>query len=305
MNQQGKTEDSIRDPHWTILKLLSWTTSYFKTHHIDQARTDAEILLAHLLGLQRIDLYVQHEKPLTQQELSRFRLMVKRRARREPVAYILGVKEFWSMDLEVGPEVLIPRPETECLVEAVLELLKERGAPQRILELGTGTGAISLALAREGKQHQFFASDRSVRAVFLAQKNAVQHKLDHLIAFFCGDWFFPLARGGTQFDFIVSNPPYIRSRDLDTLQPEICKYEPPEALDGGERGLDCIAHIIGTAPNYLQPGGWVMLEIGYDQGAEILKIIDVVDCYDEVIVKQDYSGYDRIVQMRKKHGELT
>jgi release factor glutamine methyltransferase len=301
MNQQGNIAPNGRDPHWTILKLLTWTTSYFETHHIDQARIDAEILLAHLLGLRRIDLYVQHEKPLTQQELSRFRLMVKRRANREPVAYILRVKEFWSMSLEVGPGVLIPRPETECLVEAALEVLGDKGSSQRILELGTGTGAISLALSREKKQHQFFASDRSVRAISLAQKNAKQHKLDHLIAFFCGDWFSPLPRGGIEFNLIVSNPPYIRSRDLDTLQTEICKYEPTEALDGGDHGLDCVAHIIATAPDYLQPGGWVMLEIGYDQGPEILKIIDAMSCYDEVGVKQDYSGLDRIVKMRKKH----
>lgn len=306
MNQPGSpAPNNGSDAQWTILKLLSWTTSYFQRHHIEQARTDAEILLAHLLGLRRIDLYVQHEKPLTPGELVRFRSMVTRRITREPVAYILGAKEFWSMDLEVGPGVLIPRPETECLVEAALAILDDEHFPQRILELGTGTGAISLALAKERKQHRFFSSDRSVRAVSLARKNAKHHQLDHLIRFFAGDWFAPLSSAGV-FDLIVSNPPYIPSRDLDTLSPEIRKHEPLAALDGGRNhGLGCLAHIVQGAPGYLRPGGWVLLEIGHDQGAEVLDIADAVGCYENETVKQDYSGFDRIVQLRKKRGNPT
>lgn len=304
MNQQGNKAPNGLDPQWTILKLLTWTTSYFETHHIDQARTDAEILLAHLLGLRRIDLYVQYDKPLTQEELARFRSMVKRRSQREPVAYILGVKEFWSMDLEVGPGVLIPRPETECLVEAALEKLTGCGDHPRVLELGTGTGAISLALAREikgpQKDLQVVASDRSIRAIILAQKNAKRHQLLQKVAFICGDWFAPLSKEMTGFDLIISNPPYVPSRDINTLQPEVSQFEPAEALDGGGLGLDCIAHIIHTAPDFLKPGGWVMLEIGWDQWPEICKIVDAAEHYDDMAVRQDYSGHDRIVQLHKK-----
>lgn len=300
MNPQGNQTPNSPDHQWTILRLLTWTTSYFESYHIEQARTDAETLLAHLLGLRRIDLYVQHEKPLTQGELDRFRSMVKRRAQREPVAYITGVKEFWSMALEVGPGVLIPRPETECLVEAVLEKLPECGVRPRILELGTGSGAISLAIARESKDCQIIASDRSIHAMTIARKNANQLLTDTRLAFFCGDWFAPLSKNKGRFNLIVSNPPYIPRQDFDGLQPEIRQFEPEEALVGGKQGLDCISQILQCAPDYLLPGGWVMLEIGWDQAKAVSNLFDVDNRYDDMTIRQDYSGHDRIVMFRKK-----
>ncbi len=299
--QQGTPAPNNPDQQWTILKLLTWTTSYFETHLIEHPRADAELLLAHALGIRRIDLYLQHDKPLLPEELTRFRWMVKRRAQREPVAYILGAKEFWSMELVVTPKVLIPRPETECLVEAALDVLPESGPPVQILELGTGTGAISLALAKERPNHQYHALDRSPDAVALAKKNAEKHHLDQCITFSCGDWFSALHEGGAGFDLIVSNPPYIRSADIETLQLEIRHYEPIMALSGGKSGYDCLRHIIQTAPYFLKPGGWVIVEIGWDQGPGVVGLTDDVACYENVSVRQDYSGHDRVVQIHKKH----
>ena len=238
---------------WTIIKIIHWTASYLKRHDIDSPRATGEILLAHALRIRRIDLYLNYDQPLVADELKRFKKLIKRRINREPVAYILGVKEFWSLELEVGRDVLIPRPETECLVEAALNLLsKHTGSQsQRILDLGTGSGAIVLALASQKPQHIYFASDNCIPAVALACRNARRHNFSELIRFFVGDWLTSLIREKERFNMIVSNPPYIASRVIDSLQPEIYRYEPRKALNGGADGLNCFRNIIGCAHHYL------------------------------------------------------
>jgi len=219
-----------RDPEWTIIKLLKWTTSYFKSHDIDSPRSTAEILLAHVLKLKRIDLYLQYDKPLYIDELSKFKVLIKRRIEREPVAYITGVKEFWSMDFAVTKDVLIPRPETECLVEAALSLLPDdkspdvKRMPKSILELGTGSGAVILAIASMWPKYIYFASDHSVKAVKLARQNSKLHGLDTAVNFFCADWLMPLKSEMQPFDMIISNPPYVPTMVIGRLQPEIYKY---------------------------------------------------------------------------------
>ena len=221
-----QNQPKSKDPEWTILKLLKWTTSYFKSHNVDSPRATAEILLAHVLKRKRIDLYLRYDQPLYSNELSQFRALIKRRIKKEPVAYIVGFKEFWSMDFAVTEDVLIPRPETERLVEAALGLLLEYSSsdsnqkPGQILELGTGCGAVILALASLRPKHLFFASDRSIKAVGLAKKNAKHHGLDRAINFFCADWFRPLNDERHQFDMIISNPPYIPTWVIGQLQPE-------------------------------------------------------------------------------------
>ncbi|MBC2693688.1 MAG: peptide chain release factor N(5)-glutamine methyltransferase [Desulfobacteraceae bacterium] len=287
-------------PEWTIIKLLNWTTSYFKSHNIDSPRSTSEILLAHTLGLKRIDLYLRYDQPLTIDELSLFKTYIKKRINREPVAYIVGTREFWSMDLSVTKDVLIPRPETECLVESALSLLELGHWPKRILELGTGSGAITLALASEMKEYIYFASDYSVEAVKLAFMNATHHHLDGKINFFSGDWLDPLKNTGQLFDMIISNPPYIKTLTLPELQPEIHKYEPLRALDGGKTGLDSIKKIIFEAHVFLVQKGILLLEIGHDQKNQIKKIIDNCGNYENVVFKKDYSAYYRMVCMRKK-----
>lgn len=302
MQNQSKTLSKTGEPQWTILKLLKWTTSYFNSHDIDNPRAAAEILLAHILKVNRIDLYLRYDQPLYSSELSNFKVLIKRRINREPIAYIVGSKEFWGMELFITKDVLIPRPETECLVETILSFLPEKtdGTPKRVLELGTGSGAVILALAAQRTKHLFFASDRIVKAVELAQKNARHHGLDGSINFFSGDWFAPFDNDINPFDIIVSNPPYIPTQVIGRLQPEIFMYEPVMALDGGEDGLQSINHIIRFAHLYLSKTGYMFLEIGHDQKSGVEKIIDSCNQFKEVVFKKDYSGYYRIVQMRKK-----
>ena len=294
------------DPEWTIIKLLKWTTSYFESHDIDGPRIEAEILLAHALQLQRIDLYVQYDRPLSGNELSRFKDLIKRRINREPVAYILGSKEFWSMDFMVTKDVLIPRPDTEFLVEAAINLLPQDSAsspifsPRRILDLGTGSGAVVLALASMRPCHLFFASDRTAAAVELARQNAKHHGFEGSVSFICADWFGPFKDKMPVFDMIVSNPPYVPSRVIGKLQPEIVRYEPISAIDGSEDGLLCLRHIINNAHFYLQRKGHLLLELGHDQRHDVQNIIDQCAKYENVVFTRDYSGYDRVVQMRKR-----
>jgi release factor glutamine methyltransferase len=298
MSQMTRDDEAA----WTILKLLSWTSDYFASRNIETPRTDAEILLAYSLSLRRIDLYVQHEKPLNQEELKRFRALVRRRALREPVAYIIGEKEFWSLALKVTPAVLIPRPETECLVEAALAILSTGGdsVPKRILDLGTGSGAIVLSLATERPRDVFAATDQSDAALSIARENAERHGVDSRIRFLRGDWFDPIDPGEAPFDLIVSNPPYIRRGDLENLQPEICRFEPAAALDGGPEGTECLAHIIALAPRHLRPSGFLLLEIGHDQRPILEEMARRSGYYEDVRFLKDYSGYDRVLQVRKK-----
>ncbi len=287
---------------WTIIKLIRWATSYLKSHDIDSPRVTGEILLAHALKLKRIDLYLNYDQPLVVEELSAFKTLIQRRIRREPVAYILGAKEFWSLDLKITRDVLIPRPETECLVEAALDMLSKIPSlqSQRILDLGTGSGAIILALASQQSHHVYFASDYSKRAVELAGRNAARHGFSGRIHFFVGDWLAPLNPEKSGFDMILSNPPYIPSQVIGKLQPEIHQFEPLAALNGDLDGLSCFRKIIGSAHYYLKPNGVLLLEIGHEQKDDVHQFVSECGFYDNFNHAKDYGGYDRVVWMRKK-----
>jgi release factor glutamine methyltransferase len=289
-------------PEWNIIKLIQWATSYFKAHDIDSSRTDVEILLAHVLNLERIDLYVRYDQPLSDDELNRFKAVLKRRINREPVAYIVGIKGFWSIDLVVTKDVLIPRPESECLVETVLDVLSDESSahPKRILELGTGSGAVILSLASQHPFHLYFASDVSPNAIRIASLNAKRHHLEGNVHFFSGDWFSPLRLKTCFFDVILSNPPYIKTGDIHKLQPEIVAFEPELALDGGHDGLNSLKQIIDCAHFFLEPGGTLLLEIAHDQKEDVRKMMTTCGQYDNFFCRQDYNGYNRVVQMRKK-----
>jgi release factor glutamine methyltransferase len=289
-------------PEWTLIKLIQWATTYFDGHHIDSPRATAEILLAHAIRAKRIDLYLRYDQPLNSDELNCFKTLIKRRTNREPVAYIVGHKEFWSMDLEVNRNVLIPRPETECLVERALENLAADSNPgcKSILEMGTGSGAVVLALASENSRHSYLGTDISGDAVRVARRNAVRHGLGAKIRFMVADWFAPLDAKSGIFDLIVSNPPYIRSGDLKSLQPEIHVYEPIAALDGAQDGLRCLRRIIQCAHLYLKPAGALLLEMGHDQQTPLKQIVAACGQYENVRFFKDYSGHDRIVSMRKR-----
>ena len=289
-------------PQWTIIKLIRWATSYLKDHDIDSPRATGEILLAHTLKVKRIDLYLNYDQPLVAEELNTFKMLIKRRIRREPVAYILGSKEFWSMDFEITQDVLIPRPETECLVEVALNFLSKIPSSQSqcILDLGTGSGAIVLSLVSQQPRHAYFASDYSKKAAELASRNAARHDFSGRVHFFVGDWFTPLNQKKSGFDMIVSNPPYIPSQAIGKLQPEIHQFEPFAALDGDNDGLSCFRKIIGSAHHYLKPHGMLLLEIGHEQKDDVHRIVSDCDFYDDFNHSRDYSGCERVVWMRKR-----
>jgi len=289
------------EPEWTTIKLLKWTESYFDSHGIDSPRMTAEILLAHTLRTTRINLYIQHEKPLSSSELLQFKTLIKRRINREPVAYITGSKEFWSLDFTVTRDVLIPRPDTECIVEAVLALLPEQhpDQPKKIIDLGTGSGAIIISLAVERPHHVYFATDRSAAAAILARKNAAKYGLSNIIHFFCSDWFDALQQNKQTFDIIVSNPPYIPTDIISTLDPEISRYEPLMALDGDHDGLSDIRKILHAAPDYLTKGGYLLLEIGFDQMNSVSEIAGNSNFYNRIDFIKDHAGHHRVLTLKK------
>jgi release factor glutamine methyltransferase len=293
-------QTSSKNP-WTILKLLKWATDYFKEKKIDDPKAVAEVLLAQSLHLRRIDLYLQFDRPLEETELAAFKVLIKRKLKREPVAYIVGQKEFWSMSFMVSRDVLIPRPETECLVEAAMDIMDSWEGKEniRVLELGTGSGALVISLASQKRQNDYFASDISMKVLDVARKNADVHGLNE-IQFFVGDWMAPLADKQRFFDVIVSNPPYIPRRQIETLAPEIHRYEPMLALDGDEDGLKCLRKIVQDAWIYLKPHGWLLLEMGYDQKEDMIRMAESCGKYDQIKILKDYSGHDRIIQMRNR-----
>ncbi len=287
---------------WTILRLLEWTTGYFRSRQVESPRASAEILLAHTLVLKRIDLYLRYDQPLAETELVAYKALIKRRAQREPVAYIVGNKEFWSMGLAVSPAVLIPRPETECLVERALDFLNNAHGQKtaRILELGTGSGAISLALAAERPDDRLYACDYSLAALAVARQNARHHNLAQSVRFFAADWFDPMKPVAAPFDLIISNPPYIPTEQIEKLQPEILQYEPKSALNGGVDGLDAVRNIVSEAAMRLSPQGALMLEIGYDQKEALVAIAAMYPAYESPRFYTDYAGLDRVAQLYKK-----
>ena len=286
---------------WTVLKVLQWAAAFLKERGIDSPRSTAELLLAHALASERVQLYVHHDQPLEQAELSVFKQLLLRRLHGEPAAYILGRKGFWTLELKVTPDVLIPRPETECLVEAALAFLKKLPAGRsRVLDLGTGSGAIVLALAAEAPEHCYFACDLSPEAAAIARLNAGEAGVSGRVVFWAASWFSALKPGRALFDLIVSNPPYVASAAIDRLAPEIALHEPRLALDGDADGLRSYRAIVGEAHRYLAPGGRLLLEIGSDQRPAVQQLAEQCGTYDGFSCSRDYSGHDRVVSLLKK-----
>jgi release factor glutamine methyltransferase len=255
---------------WTLLELLNETVQYLSRKAIPNPRLDGEVLLASALGCRKIDLYLRYDQPLTSDELDRCREVIRRRSRKEPVAYITGIKEFWSLPLRVNPKVLIPRPETELLVEKALEItrssLAKAPTPLRILEIGTGCGAIAIALSVELRDGiQITATDLSTPALEVAEANARNLGVEESIEFVEGDLFNHLDSSTRPFFMIISNPPYIPSHEIEHLPLEIKDHEPLVALDGGPDGLALIRGILKQGPKWLCDGGVLIIEIGQKQ----------------------------------------
>jgi release factor glutamine methyltransferase len=278
---------------WTTLELLRWTTAHFAAKGIETPRLDAELLLAFALGCDRLRLYVDFEKPVTPEERARFRPLVRRRAdERVPVAYLTGRREFWSLPLAVTPDVLIPRPDTETLVEAVLSRLPEHEAKRSLLDLGTGSGAIALALATALPGAQLVASDVSAAALALARQNAEALGLAGRVRFLAGDGFAAVA--GERFDAVVSNPPYLSSAEAGGLAPEL-RHEPALALfaDGGD-GTALLRRIIAEAGPRLRPGGLLALELAPAQAPDVTQWLAAAG-FAEIAEHRDLVGRVRAV----------
>jgi release factor glutamine methyltransferase len=242
---------------WTTLGVLDWTTQRFTDAGIAGARLEAQLLLAHVLSCTRTQLYTGFDKPLAEAELAKYRELIRRRLAGEPVAYLLGEHEFWGLPFTVDPNVLVPRPDTETLIEVA----RARGG-QRVLDLCTGSGAIAIALAKELPAAQIVATELSPEAAAIATKNAERNQVKDRVDIRVGDLFAPVA--GERFDLIVSNPPYIATAVIATLSPEV-RREPKLALDGGADGLAFYDRICAAAREYLVPGGALVVEHGFDQ----------------------------------------
>jgi release factor glutamine methyltransferase len=288
---------------WTILKLIQWTTQYFGRKGIAQPRTDAEVLLAHVLKTERIQLYLRYDQPLQPRELAEYRDLVRRRGAHEPLQYITGRQEFYSLELEVTPAVLIPRPETEILVETALALLKEQGLSSPwVLDLGTGSGAIAVALGHENRQLRILAIDVSVAALAVARRNAKRHSLTDRIHLVAMDLCQAMSTNLAIFDLIVSNPPYIPTNDIPGLAPEISSFEPGTALDGGSHGLAVIRRIMDQAHRVLRPSGSLLLEIGQGQAQLLRDQTAAHPAYQSMEFIDDFSGIPRVLHLRNRSG---
>jgi release factor glutamine methyltransferase len=288
----------------TILEILNGSTNYLRDHRIENPRLNAELLLAHSLNLSREGLYIHLHEQLKEEEKDELERLIERRIRGEPLQYILGHLEFWAFDLKVNPHVLIPRPETELLVEQGLSILSKDSfeTPHCVLELGTGSGAITISLAKELKDVFLVATDISRDALVLAMGNAKSAGVIHQIEFVNGDLFAPFRffKERKPFDLILSNPPYINRSEIQGLPKEVKDYEPISALDGGEDGLEFYRRITSQAPFYLRKRGWILMEVGQGQGSKVSDLIEKGGCFNEPELIRDFSGIERVVQAQIK-----
>lgn len=280
------------DAPWTVRRVLDWTINYLKEHASETPRLDAEVLLAYARRCQRIQLYTQFDLPLSEQERALMRSLVKRRAANEPVAYLVGHREFFSLDFEIEKEVFIPRPDTETLVAATLDLLKNRPHPQ-VLELCTGSGCIPIALAKNHPTVQLTTVEKKPTPFAVAQRNITKHGMNQRIQLLQGDLFSPLPPG-TKYDLIVSNPPYVSQTELKTLEADVRDHEPMAALDGGEDGLDIIRLLINEAPHWLRQGGWLLFELSREQVPVACSLMQHQG-FQKVTSEADLSGHPRVV----------
>lgn len=286
---------------WTILRLLTWTTDFLKKKGFDSPRLEAEVLLAHARGCRRIELYTSFEEQPPEEVRTRFRALVKRRAEGTPVAYLVGSKEFFSLSFEVGPQVLIPRPETEFVVLGVLDFVKRHPQldPVWMADLGTGSGAIAVASAKNAPKLRCLAVDKSPGALEIAAKNVVAHNLGERVELLKSDWFaaVPPER---RFHIVASNPPYVASDEMGDLPPDVRDFEPHSALEAGPEGLDDYRRLIPQAAQRLLPGGLLLLEIGPRVEKGVLAAITAAPELSFVKVVKDYGHRPRVVYATRK-----
>lgn len=278
---------------WTIGRLLTWTAEFLKKKGSDSPRLDAEVMLAHVLGFERVQLYTHFEDVVGERARGEYRDLVRRRSEGAPVAYLVGRKEFYSLRFDVSPAVLIPRPETEFVVMEFLAAVKEIEEPMAV-DVGTGSGCIAVACAKHKPGARFAAIDASADALEVARRNAARHAVADRIEFLEGDFLAPLA-GRPAVDVIVSNPPYITSAEVEALDPGVRDFEPRLALDGGVDGLDAYRRIAAQAPPLLKSGGRLILEIGFSQDAEVAAIVEASSGLRFSATVRDLQGHPRVI----------
>jgi release factor glutamine methyltransferase len=287
---------------WTIGKLLQWTSDYLKQHGSESPRLEAEVLLAHARGCKRVDLYTSFGEPADETLRTKFRALVKRRAEGVPFAYLVGKREFYSLDFRVTPDVLIPRPETEFLVIALLDLIKAMPAGSeaiRIADVGTGSGIIALSVAKHAPRVRATAIDVNPAALAIAQENAEQLGVSERVVFVESDLFAALPAERT-FDFIASNPPYITTEEFAALSPEVRNHEPQLALVAGANGTSVIERLLPQAAERLRPGGTLLLEISPMLQQRVESLVAADARWELAPTTRDLAGHARVVRARRK-----
>jgi len=295
---------TLQPQQWTVRRILEWTQGFFARKQVEPARLSAELLLSHVLNQPRIKLYTDFERPLTQQELDVYRPLVQRAGEHEPIAYLTGKAHFFNLEFEVNRDVLIPRPDTETIVENVLQLARREAgfeAP-RVLDLCTGSGCIAAAIAAHLKTATVVAIDNSAAAIVVAKRNVDKLNLSERISIELGDLYEPLTRivDAQPFDLIVSNPPYIPTAELEKLDRSVKDYEPRTALDGGDDGLDFHRRILNGVQERLRPAGQMFLEIMFDQGPGAMELAESFGFLDNMRIIKDHSGNARVLAVRRK-----
>jgi release factor glutamine methyltransferase len=277
----------------TIGASLADAVSRLRSAGVPEPEADAQVLLAHALGTSRAGVVATARDPLSSAAAARLASLLQRRAAREPVAYIVGEREFWSLPLAVDRRVLVPRPETELLVETAL---RRSPLARRVLDCGTGSGAVAAALARELPSATVWASDRSRAALGVARENCARHAPD--VRLFAGDLLTGVRAAA--FDLVVSNPPYVSEAELAAVAPEVREFEPCEALAAGPDGLGVLRRLISDATRVLAPGGWLVVEIGAGQGAAVRRLFEATGCYSDLMIEDDHAGIPRVVGARRR-----
>lgn len=295
MSQDARRPPTAEEP-WTVKRLRDWTTQFLAKKGLEGAEKEASILLAHALGWKRLDLYTRQDEEPAEEVRQRFRDLVRRRSEGCPTAYLVGTKEFFSLTFEVSPAVLIPRPDSEWVVTEFVRLAKEKGACD-VLDVGTGSGCLAIAAAMRHKAARVTAVDLSPEALAVATRNAAKHGVSDRVTFLEGDLFGPVLPE-QRFDFILSNPPYVARTEFEQLDRSVRDFEPRLALDGGSDGFAVLDRLFDQARNYLQPGGYLIVEIGLAQEAEARTRLESLAGYAMGKTVHDDAGHPRVLCVR-------
>lgn len=282
---------------WTIQRLLNWVTEYLKDKGVDSPRLSAELLLSHTLDMARIELYTKYDTVVEHRQLDQLHDLVKRAGQHEPVAYLVGETEFYSLTLKVTPDCMIPRPETELLVQRAIEFLRTRIGEQLVCDLCTGCGCVAVAIAKNHPNARVIATDISEAALGVAAENVAEHQLHDRVDLLCGDLFDPLVleSAADKFDLIVCNPPYVSADEFEALDRNVRDYEPRSALFAGADGLDVYRRIIKDVDQLLKLDAALMLEIGYSHGPAVRELLRQSGTFAEIKIEKDAGDNDRVV----------